>query len=59
MDLSKLDGYKSYLGAAGCALLGLYYLWTGDTAHGMEFLMLALSIAGLRNAVQKTVEAKK
>ncbi len=59
MDLSKLDGYKTYIGAAGFGLLGVYYLVLGDTAHAMEYFMMAVSLYGMRQAIAKPVEVKE
>ncbi len=53
-DLLKLvDGYKTYLGAGGFALLGLFYLSQGLTDKAGEMFLAALGLVGLRSAVEK------
>lgn len=56
--LKSLDGYKSYIGAAGLLLAAWYFYQQGDTAHALELLAAAASVVGLRHALAKPVEVK-
>lgn len=49
--LDYLKGRKTYLAAAGMALLGLVDLMNGDSTSAMQKFLMALGFAGLRNAV--------
>lgn len=46
-----LTGYKTYLTAAGLAGLGLYQLSTGDVQGGIQSVLAAAGVAGLRSAL--------
>lgn len=48
-----LDGKKSYLGAAGLALVAAYHLYEGDIDKAIEFGSAALGLFGLRSAIAK------
>jgi hypothetical protein len=50
---AKLNGYKTYLAAAGLAGLALYQASTGDYATAWHTLLQAAAVAGLRHAVGK------
>lgn len=52
--LKLLDGYKTYIGAAGFALLGVYHLIQGEGAKATEYFAYALSILGIRHAITKS-----
>lgn len=55
--LKPLDGYKTYLAAAGLGLLAVVDVLNGDmTAAGEKFLA-ALAVLGVRHAIAKQ-EAK-
>lgn len=51
--LAFLDGKKTYLAAAGTALLALAALADGDVSKAGELFMAALGLAGVRHAVAK------
>jgi len=51
--LKALDGYKTYLAAAGLFGLALYHFSVGDFSIGMESLMAALAVFGVRNAMAR------
>lgn len=53
-DLLKwLDGKKTFIGAAGFALLALYQFAEGHTDQALQSLLAALTALGLRSAVAK------
>ena len=56
--LSKLDGYKTYIAAAGALALAWYYYTQGDTSHALEMVTFAMALFGLRSAINKPVEVK-
>lgn len=49
--LQKLEGKKTYIAALGMALLGVVDLLNGDTIGGIQKLMEAAALAGLRHGV--------
>jgi hypothetical protein len=49
--MSFLVGYKTYIAAVGLALIGIFDLLNGDTAAGVDKLVEALGLAGLRSAI--------
>ena len=49
--MSWLQGKKTYIAAAGLALLSVVSFIDGDTVKGMELALAALAAAGLRQAV--------
>jgi hypothetical protein len=51
--LSAVNGYKTYLAAAGLAGLALYDLSAGNYAGAYQSAMAALAAAGLRHAIAK------
>jgi hypothetical protein len=51
--LKSLDGYKTYVAAAGFAGLALYQFTQGDATAGFQSLLAALGAVGLRHAVSK------
>lgn len=55
--ISKLDGWKTYLAAAGLVGLALYQLSQGQVEAALQSLLAALAAAGLRHAVTKTEAA--
>lgn len=52
---SFLDGYKTYVAAAGMFGLALFQFSTGDYGGAWQSLMAALAAVGVRHAVQKAV----
>ena len=46
-----LKGSKTYLAAAGFALLGLYYLLNGQMEKAGQSFLAALTAVGLRSAI--------
>ena len=51
--LNVLDGYKTYIAAAGLVGLSLFQFSTGQIPLGFQTLFSALAAAGLRNAIAK------
>ena len=49
--LNKLNGYKTYIAAAGLVGLSLFQFSTGQVPQGIQTLLSALATAGLRSAV--------
>mgnify|MGYP001565767583 CR=1 FL=1 len=49
MKLTK--GWKTYLGAAALAVLGVVAILNGDTPTGVQHLSEALALVGLRAAM--------
>lgn len=46
-----MNGYKTYVAAAGLAGLGLYQLSQGDIQAGIQSIFGALGAFGLRSAI--------
>jgi MFS-type transporter involved in bile tolerance (Atg22 family) len=57
--LSFLDGFKTYLAAAGLFGMALYQFSQGQTEMAFQSLMAALAAVGLRSAVHKNAEETK
>lgn len=51
--LDWVNGRKTYLGAAGFALLGVVALANGDYSQAATYLSLAMTAVGLRHAISK------
>lgn len=51
--LTQLNGYKTYLGAAGMFGLALYQVSQGQYDQALQSFLAALTAAGLRHAVTK------
>lgn len=49
----NLSGYKTYIAAAGFALLALVQFFDKNYDKAGEYLFLALAAAGLRHAIEK------
>jgi hypothetical protein len=49
--LSVLNGYKTYIAAAGLVGLGVFQLSTGQVPQGLQTILSALTVAGLRGAI--------
>ena len=49
--LGVLNGYKTYIAAAGLLGLGVFQLSTGQIPLGIQTIFSALATAGLRNAI--------
>jgi hypothetical protein len=52
--LGWVDGWKTYLAAAGLAGLALYQFSIGEYATAWTTLLAALTAAGLRHAIDRT-----
>lgn len=52
--LNMVDGYKTYIAAAGLFGLSLYQLSAGQYDQASQTFFAALAAAGLRNAIAKT-----
>lgn len=50
---TKLAGKKTYLIAAGMAVLGIVELCLGDVPQGLQALLAAMTTAGLRGAIAR------
>lgn len=53
--LAWLDGKKTYIGAAGMAVLGVYLLLQGDYQNAVWLLSEATGVGGLRAAIAKLI----
>lgn len=53
MNLDFLSGYKTKIGAAGFALVALYYLLDGNMIEAGKMASLAIGLLGLRMAIEK------
>jgi hypothetical protein len=51
--LKLVDGYKTYLAAAGLVGLAIFQVSTAQYAAAVQSLLAALTAAGLRNAITK------
>ena len=51
--LKAFDGYKTYIAAAGLFGLALYHFTVGDFSNGLETIMAALAVFGVRNAMAR------
>ncbi len=51
--LAALDGWKTYLAAAGLVGLALYQVSTADYLTAWQTFMAALAVLGIRHAVAK------
>jgi hypothetical protein len=49
--LSVLNGYKTYIAAAGLVGLSVFQLSTGQVAPAIQTILSALAMAGLRSAI--------
>ena len=49
-----LDGWKTYLASAGLFGLALYHFSVGDFSNGLETIMAALAVFGVRNAMARS-----
>jgi hypothetical protein len=49
--LGVLNGYKTYIAAAGLVGLGVFQLSTGQIPLGLQTLFSAMTVAGLRGAI--------
>lgn len=50
-----MSGWKSYVAAAAMAILAAWYFSKGDkgdSARGMEMLLAAMAVVGIRHAIQ-------
>jgi hypothetical protein len=56
---TALNGYKTYLAAAGLVGLALYQLSTGSVAEAFQTLMGALAAGGLKHAVSRHLDEVK
>jgi hypothetical protein len=51
-----LEGYKTYIAAVLAIAGALYYITVeGDMEKGFELFVIALGLAGLRNAVGRAI----
>ena len=55
---ATLNGYKTYLAAAGLLGLAIYQASQGDYPAAVQSVLAALAAAGLRNAITTTAAAK-
>jgi hypothetical protein len=51
--LNAVNGYKTYLAAAGLVGLALYQASTGEYQQAVQSFLAALTAAGLRSAIAK------
>jgi hypothetical protein len=51
--VSKLDGYKTYIAAAGLIGLAVYQASEAQYQQAAQTIMAALAAAGLRSAISK------
>jgi hypothetical protein len=51
--LQKIDGYKTYIAAAGLLGLAVFQASTGQYEPALQSLLQAATVAGLRHAVSK------
>jgi hypothetical protein len=51
--LNVLNGYKTYVAAAGLVGLAVYQFSQGQVETGVQSVLAALTAAGLRHAVAK------
>ena len=51
--MNILDGYKTYIAAAGLVGLAIYQLSTGDVATAVQSVLAAIGLFGVRNAIAK------
>lgn len=49
LKLQFLDGYRTYIAAAGSFSLGIYRLTQGDYEGGIASISLALGMIGIRD----------
>jgi hypothetical protein len=49
--LNALNGYKTYIAAAGLFGLSIFQFSTGQVPAGVQTLLSALAAAGLRQAI--------
>lgn len=54
--ISAIDGYKTYIAAAGFAGLAVYHLTQGEIDGTIDAAGKALAAAGLRHAIAKASE---
>jgi len=54
MNLNSLNGYKTYLAAAGLFGLALYQASVGQYDQAAQSVLAALAAAGLRGAIAKS-----
>ena len=52
--LNFVNGYKTYLAAAGLVVLSIYQASTGNLEQASQTFLSATAAAGLRHAVSKT-----
>ena len=52
--MNVLNGYKTYIAAAGIVGLALYQASTGLYDQAVQSFLAALAAAGLRNAIAKS-----
>jgi hypothetical protein len=52
--LNALNGYKTYLAAAGLIGLAAFQVSTGQYEQAVQSALAALTAAGLRHAIDKT-----
>lgn len=57
--LSFLDGFKTYLAAAGMFGLALYQFSSGEYDTAWTSLMAALAAVGIKHAVTRNVDGNK
>lgn len=48
-----LDGYKTYIAAAGFVLLAAYHAIEGDFEEASKYFAMALGFLGVRHAIAK------
>ncbi len=51
--LNAVNGYKTYMAAAGLVGLALYQASTAEYQQAVQSLLAALTAAGLRSAIAK------
>lgn len=54
MKLNFLDGYRTYIGAAGLFGMGVYRLSEGDYSQAVTDFSLALAALGIRTKLDET-----
>jgi hypothetical protein len=55
---SFLDGWKTYIAAAGLFGLALYQFSQGDFATAIQSLMAALAAVGVKHAIARNADAQ-
>ena len=55
--MNVLNGYKTYIAAAGLFGLALYQLSTGNVETAVQSFLGGLAVLGVRNAIAKSVSS--